>query len=267
MKVLYIVGLGRSGSTLVDILLDSHTRVRSLGGVRRLARYAEARQCACGAPSFRECDFWSRVEQRLHERIGRSLTTLDVHTRDRRLFAEHNRTVFESAAHVAGVDCVVDNSKSVGRLKRLMDVPGIDVVPIHVIRDPRGRAQSLRKRGSRGYLPTLTYSHRSLRAFGLLHARPHIVVDYDRLAASPETELPKLMARVGFELESEQLRWAEQPHHNIGAADVLRRTEGSRIHPDSAWQERMPVHVRNIVGAISLPGRIANHLKAKRWGL
>lgn len=121
MKVIYIVGMGRSGSTLVDILLDSHSRIRSLGGVRRLARYARDQSCACGASSFLDCEFWSDVNQRLTQKNGRNLETVDVHARDRASFDADNKAVFESAAEASGVDYITDNSKSVIRLKRLME--------------------------------------------------------------------------------------------------------------------------------------------------
>lgn len=267
MRVLYIVGLGRSGSTLVDILLDSHSRISSPGGVRRLAKYAAARACACGAPRFRDCAHWSAIERSLQQRIGCSLTEVDVHSRRRDVFAAHNRAVFEAVADVAGVDVVVDNSKSVGRLRDLMRRSDLEILPIHVMRDPRGRARSLRKRGSHGVIPTLTYSHRSLRIFALLRKRNHVVVDYDRLAAEPRAELGKLMARLGLAFEERQLAWAEQVHHNIGAADVMRGTEGSRIRPDNASGRAMPFGIRLLVDSLAWPGRIANAAKERRWGL
>ena len=61
-------------------------------------------------------------------------------------FREHKRTLFEVVSEVSGVPFVTDNWKSVIRLRRLMEAPDIDVIPVHVLRDPRGRAQSLRKR-------------------------------------------------------------------------------------------------------------------------
>lgn len=264
MRVLYIVGLGRSGSTLVDILLDSHSRISSAGGVRRLAKYARKRPCPCGAPTFDDCAFWCAVDEGVRQRVGCSLPEIDVHSRDPEVFRSHNRAVFESVAAVAGVDTVVDNSKSVGRLRELMKHSDLEIVPIHVMRDPRGRARSLRKRGSLGLIPTVTYTHRSLRIFALLRKRRHVTVDYDRLAADPRGELEGLMQRLGLDFEEQQLSWAEQSHHNIGAADVLASTDGSRIRPDNAHSGAMPWPVRVLVDAIALPGRIANAIKEKR---
>lgn len=267
MRVLYIVGLGRSGSTLVDTLLDSHSRIRSPGGVRRLAKYARKRPCPCGAPRFSDCAFWSSVEPALQRRTGCSLTEVDVHSRDGDVFRCHNRAVFESVAETAGVDTVVDNSKSVGRLRRLLRHSDLEIVPIHVMRDPRGRARSLRKRGSMGLLATVTYTYRSLRIFALLRDRAHIVVDYDRLAADPRGEMAKLMPRLGLEFEEKQLAWSEHTHHNIGAADILSTTEGSRIQPNHNTGKPLPRAVRLLIDCIALPGRLANTAKERRWGL
>jgi len=45
VKVIYLVGMGRSGSTLLDILLGSHSNnIRALGGIRRIANEAKARR-------------------------------------------------------------------------------------------------------------------------------------------------------------------------------------------------------------------------------
>ena len=267
MKVIYLVGMGRSGSTLLDILLDSHSSIRSLGGVRRLAHYARKHPCPCGAPSFWECGFWAETNRRLGEKNGRNLETADVHALNEEAFRAENKAVFEAAAEVAGVEFVTDNSKSVVRLKRLMDAPDIEVIPIHVLRDARGRAQSIRKRKGQRYIPTFTYSHRSLRLYYLLRNKPHIVVNYEKLAANPEQELRKLMHRIGLAFEPQQLTWAEQPHHNIGAADVLRKTDGSTIRPDDGWKTALPGYMQRIISLIALPGRIANEAKERRWGL
>ena len=267
MKVLYLVGMGRSGSTLLDILLDAHSRIRSLGGVQRLVHYASKQPCPCGAPSFQECPFWVKVDQEVRQRIGRSLTTVQVNSRNKQVFREHNHAVFESASAVADAEFVTDNSKSGHRLKRLMAHTGMEVIPIHVLRDPRGRAQSVRKRKNRSYMPALSYSYRALRLFTLLYGKSHIVVDYDRLAKDPQGEVAKLMRRLGLEHEPQQMSWAEHSHHNIGAADVLQKTEGSTIRPDDAWKERLSEHEKKIVSAIASPGLLANRIKERRWGL
>lgn len=60
-KYTYICSSGHSGSTLLDLLLGSHSQVFSLGEVSHLPKnLALNTPCTCGAP-VRECPFWSKV--------------------------------------------------------------------------------------------------------------------------------------------------------------------------------------------------------------
>lgn len=103
--------------------------------------------------------------------------------------------------------------------------------------------------------------------FALLNSRPHIVVNYERLAADPKGWLNKLMQRLGLELEEQQLSWAELSHHNIGAIDVLQKTNGSTIRVDQAWKEHLPRHTQKLVKLLAYPGLKADQVKESRWGL
>ena len=68
---LYIGGAGRSGSTLLDLLLGAHPLVQSLGEVHRLNSYArdEHDPCTCGKRVL-ECPFWLDVQRHLIEDVG-----------------------------------------------------------------------------------------------------------------------------------------------------------------------------------------------------
>ena len=58
VTVLYITGLWRSGSTILDIILGSHHLVEGVGELRTLpAALVDGATCACGQPVDR-CPFW-----------------------------------------------------------------------------------------------------------------------------------------------------------------------------------------------------------------
>lgn len=66
MKVLYVSGYGRSGSTLLGRLLSlQHTAV-AVGEVTHVASagFLDRARCSCGHP-YPGCDYWSGVHQRL----------------------------------------------------------------------------------------------------------------------------------------------------------------------------------------------------------
>lgn len=268
MRLVYIVGMGRSGSTLLDLLLDAHSGIRSLGGVRRLPRaVARDSRCACGNDSMRACGFWTAIDAELRDRLGIGLADLDVDARDAATFRAHNTALFEAAARVAGTDCIVDSSKSVGRLQRLLALTELDVRPIHIDRDPRGYTYSQRKRKHERLLPAFSYVGRSLRAYWLLRDRPHAMLGYARLATDTETCLRELMPRLDLRFEPAQLDWAAAEHHNIGGGVVLRKTTGNTIRLDTTWRHRLPTPTQTLIQTLTWPGRMANQAKARRWGV
>ena len=93
VKVLYITGLGRSGSTILDVVLGNHPKIESVGEVTRLIRTGwvggeslrgigrkrlRRPVCTCGkrldVPEVEDapeeaCPFWSRVRREWVERV------------------------------------------------------------------------------------------------------------------------------------------------------------------------------------------------------
>ena len=61
-QLAFIGGSGRSGSTMLDLLLGNSPYVQSTGEIMRLSLYARTAQpCTCGA-LLQDCEFWSRVQ-------------------------------------------------------------------------------------------------------------------------------------------------------------------------------------------------------------
>jgi len=71
-KVIYIMGHGYSGSTLLTFLLSTHPQIASIGelGIAPRAKedlHPEEYLCSCGKP-VRDCGFWQRVSREMAER-------------------------------------------------------------------------------------------------------------------------------------------------------------------------------------------------------
>lgn len=67
----YIAASERSGSTLLELMLNNGSRIQSVGEVHRLELYARtAREpCTCGEP-IASCPFWLRVEDEGRRALG-----------------------------------------------------------------------------------------------------------------------------------------------------------------------------------------------------
>lgn len=231
--VLYIAGMGRSGSTLLDRTLGQIPGFVSAGEKRELWRFGLEQNggCGCGEP-FRDCEFWSAVGQvafggwdqidpvemqELTRRVDRfSHLPLHVfpwlprsyrHARDTYVDVVGRLTL--AMAAVADAQIVVDSSKSIAHAMLLRRHPGVDVRLVHLVRDSRAVVHSWQKRVDRPDMPgkqmarpapTLTAArwmtrNLAIQINGSLGV-PRVGVRYERLATAPEHEVQRIMELV-----------------------------------------------------------------------
>ena len=61
ITVIYVMGYGRSGSTILDVLLNHHTKIVSVGALINIYQWLlRNEECACSRP-IRKCNFWRAV--------------------------------------------------------------------------------------------------------------------------------------------------------------------------------------------------------------
>ncbi|MET8089257.1 sulfotransferase [Micromonospora sp. NPDC005220] len=168
VRVLYLAGSGRSGSTLVTTVLGQMPGFFAAGELRYLWRRGilENRPCGCGSP-VADCPLWARVRADLTDadpagiaaRLAQRLrlrglpALLRRHRRGQPPVSGHPddtqlaRLYASIAAHAlseGGV--IVDSSKLPPYGALLGSLPGIDLYVLHVVRDPRATAYSWRRR-------------------------------------------------------------------------------------------------------------------------
>jgi Sulfotransferase family len=166
VKVLYILGRGRSGSTIFANVLGALDGYFSAGEVRYLwDPVVTASGCGCGRP-VEGCPVWSRVlaategvdrerlaalhaehikESRLRSLLAESMTGPGELTE----YAGGVARIYEAIAEVTGASVIIDSSKRPAYAASLLLAPGIDVYIVHFVRDPRASAYSWRSRNYR----------------------------------------------------------------------------------------------------------------------
>jgi hypothetical protein len=167
VTVLYLGGVGRSGSTLLDRLLGEVPGFVPVGELVFLWRRGllDNERCGCGEP-FRACAFWSRVGKEafdgwdaidareieaLRHRVDRNRfipwmlapgTAPRVWRASLTRYATLLGRVYRGVASASGAAVVVDSSKHASTAALLRRVPGVDGRIAHLVRDPRGVAHS-----------------------------------------------------------------------------------------------------------------------------
>lgn len=105
--VIFIASESRSGSTLLDFLIGSHSDVVSGGELIDLQSTGSSRkeggeQCTCGT-SIRVCEHWRAVNAELHASAGQSIDSLALHSPDNEVFRRDNLALFSRLALSASV--------------------------------------------------------------------------------------------------------------------------------------------------------------------
>lgn len=169
-RVLFIGGLGRSGSTLIERLLNELPQTWAVGETIHLWERGvrDRERCGCGL-SFDQCPQWNAVGEvafggwsrvdlnriiSLRWSVDRSRRMPQIYrahkgrsfTADEAEYVTHLRNVLLASAKVAGNPGVLlESSKHLSSAALLSADPELDVRILHLIRDPRGVAYSWTK--------------------------------------------------------------------------------------------------------------------------
>lgn len=163
MKVRYVLGLNRSGSTIYERSEGTAPGVFAAGELHNLfLGPGVERQCGCGE-MLRACPVWSAVFATLEKQTGESIDSFIRRgallqaqvgrTRhllkiardkpDAAAFAHLVATFYEAIADATGSDVVMDSSKTpAGAL--LLNLMPFDFEVVHLVRDPLATIQSNR---------------------------------------------------------------------------------------------------------------------------
>ncbi len=144
LRLLYIVGSGRSGSTLLSRLLGAHPDIVSVGELLNYRQFFESaeereRYCSCGS-ALLECSYWKRVRELTRHACGEEFP--DLKSKVGANFEAANRAVIEAVHKASGGRIVLDTSKRYDRLRMLRATRAFDISVIHLIRDPRAYGYS-----------------------------------------------------------------------------------------------------------------------------
>ncbi|WP_210440880.1 sulfotransferase [Nocardioides xinjiangensis] len=235
VRVLYLAGSGRTGSTIVANILgqvDGYFAVGELWNIWRRG-IMEARRCGCGEPVV-SCPVWSSIlESAFGRRLERheaeqldALTHLYLRTRWVRALRDARRNpspegdayrgalaaLYGAIRDVTGCRVIVDSSKSPVYGALLATLRGVELHAVHLLRDPRATAFSSTRvrtlpdfgdarlmRRERPYVAARRWT-KNHTLCGLLlpaHAASFTRVRYEDFMARPGDEIARLVATTG----------------------------------------------------------------------
>lgn len=167
--VLFIGGMPRSGSTLLDLLLGQLPGYCDVGELYYLWASGVVRNelCSCAVP-FHDCEFWQRVGKEayggwdrvdvrrvleLQRRVDTTAGLLWARaTRSRRYdrdvgeYLSYIEPLYRAVAEADGARVVVDSTKRPSTAYLLARSQRLDLRVVHLLRDPRGVVNAWRRK-------------------------------------------------------------------------------------------------------------------------
>lgn len=190
IRIAFVGGYGRSGSTLLDLLLDRVQGITAVGEIRHIfgRGLGDNELCSCGE-AFRDCPFWSAVlarafpnptdfsrlqEAAAHVNRLRSIPALTgaspIGRRtqdDANIYTESMLRVYRAVAQITGGSVILDSSKYPVHGLAVSTIKEIDLAVVHLVRDARAVAYSWQRRRMR---PEVHWEEREIRRRSLLRS-------------------------------------------------------------------------------------------------
>lgn len=288
-KIIYIVGDGRCGSTILDRFLGAATGGLSLNEANEILRfgYGEKRKCSCGK-AFPSCDFWQSITSQIEmtdEKRDRLIQSQKTYESTKRFFGTCRKleqdniesdlaeyldflsNVFAATSRSQNANVLVDSSKLPARAMLLSRATGAEVYVVHVVRHPCAVVNAWRKakfdpgRGDKmerhGLLRTVAFWWARNTVGGLLRTKlPYKVVKYEDFVADPEAVASEVAAMAGTplrDLDGGNCGYSLPEIHTISGNPDRFSSGKTLLRLDDKWKMELPAAHRRLVWLLTAP--------------
>lgn len=239
IKILYIAGAGRSGSTLLERMVGSIDEFVSVGELRLIWERGILGNelCGCGSP-FWECDFWRTVMEQafgaveaedfrsvpeLKQKVARTrfiprllwpwLRTQQF-SGNFQAYANLLGNLYRTIYRISEGKILIDSSKDPSYALLLHVMGGVDLYIVHLVRDSRAVVNSWQRKKVRPevhwkkeFMPvrsiisaSVEWNLRNSLLQLLGHLAPHYTrLRYEELTNNPKAALDKIIRFMGLE--------------------------------------------------------------------
>ncbi|MFZ5876661.1 MAG: hypothetical protein ACOYXU_09650 [Nitrospirota bacterium] len=210
--VLFILSANFSGSTYLALILGSHSEAAYVGELYKMflpepvpCRLCEERGEACktfnDVTTTRPEDIHHRVFEKTHRRL------------------------------------IVDNSKTIDWSRKFLSESRFQRKYIHLIRDPRGLAFSMRLRDQPPDIPGWLKQNYNIRDFLEGQRCDYRTITYNEVAEETDRTLSELNSWLGLSIEQGQKRYWNFDHHGPGRNGATAAFLENFISPDKSFYD------------------------------
>lgn len=250
--IIYILGAGHCGSTILSLALDRHSDVLAVSEIVGL----NAKQSGyAGDQDFRQHEFWSRVAESYEQDFGESFWNVKFSSSVRATsgsscdWGKRNENVFSSIAKTAGKSLIVDASKQPRRLELLLQENTLNIGVIYLVRDARAIVHSYDRKYKSFWLGFRQVSRLDRRARGIgkrFSNVPWMTLRYEDLTEDFQRSIERVCVFCGISFQKSMLLPDTASFNGVGG-NRLRLKPIEAITSDRSWEKAMPAWKRFFV--------------------
>lgn len=280
VNIIYLLGAGRSGTTLLSTVLNSHPKIKTIGEMHQfLEHILLSKNCSCGE-LLENCEVWKPILTSLNfdktlikeyselsnkEEKHKNILKLILGFGNSNKYLKVQNEVFETIQQNAKGEWLLDSSKYIARYLLLKRSRKLQVRGIYVIRDVRGVINSFSKKVQTPRKPISTiFYYLMINFFGQLvfmFDRKVIKVKYEDFVNNPAIVSAKIYSHIfdeNMHKEKPQSNY-EMPH--IIGGNRMKDKKNITISNDNKWKENIPRAKQLFYAFLAFPMMIVNKYK------
>lgn len=249
INIIYILGSGHSGSTLIDLILGSHSAIESVGELNKIPEYISiknSRKCTCGN-EISKCNYWQSILKKINNPLAYNINDLEN-------FDRSNYDLIENILDFSGKSVLVDSSKNSLRLEKLVCSKLFKITIVHLVRDGRAVGYSNKMKRKRikdknssnnkkynFYASVAKWNKENIKFYNKFSNEndvKYLLIRYEDLVAYPRQTISDIISTFELSFEEEQLCFYKFQHHNI-SGNRMRMSNNLRIFFDNKYQENL----------------------------
>ena len=241
-KLIFIIGTGHCGSTLLDLLLGSHSQAVSLGEICKVLMFRQDEPLCnlCGE----KCNLWdTSLRKKLINYYSPSLVQRILS----KLFQTQTTEslFYNQIIKSTGKNILIDSSKNAGWILRngraLNKNKKYEPILVYLSRDGRAVVNSyFRKYPEKGLHNIATNWNNRIQKINDTYKAwdfgKKIHIKYENLAQEPVNVIHKVLNLIGLDYEPEMMRFWEHQHHlvsgNAGTKSMLIKFQKENEYKD-----------------------------------
>ncbi len=260
IPVILLIGEGHSGSTLLDLIMDSHSQIVGVGELSHYNNHLNSGElCSCGK-QIKDCEFWQNVFENIDASklplMYRKKTDFLYNKNEYFYYSDYEKKldteeyiriteqVYKNILQFSNKKIIFDSSKSCDRAEAIIKFnKNIEIVLLHLVRNGKGVTYSNIKLGRQGFGFMKKWMMSNLKTELVKNRNKNIqniFVLYEDFVKNPERVLKYILDQFDLSFEDKMLNFGNVIHHQPGGNFNLRiKTKTDKIKLDKKWKRKM----------------------------